>query len=58
MTRRHRIKLYNPKIPSLKGLTDEERDRALEEYMRESARSLRTIFAQVEEMINNGIQKE
>jgi len=54
MTRRHKIKLYAPKIPQLRGLTEEERTKALEEYMRENARVLRQIFAQIEEMMDDG----
>lgn len=39
--------IYNPKIPRLESMTEREKDRALEEYMRESERQINIIIGQL-----------
>ena len=39
--------LYNVPVPRLDGMTETQRNRALEDYMRESQRQLRMIHEQM-----------
>jgi len=47
---------YYVQVPNLSGMTEQERARATETYMRESQRQLRIILDQIEkELSNNGV---
>ncbi len=39
---------YSVKVPQLDGMTEKQRNRAIEDYMRESNRQLRMIFEQIQ----------
>ena len=45
---------YNVPVPRLDGLTEAQRNRALEDYMRESNRQMEIILTQIQEEMRNG----
>lgn len=50
---------YNPPIPRLDGMTEEQRNKALTDYMTESARQINLIAAALEkELKNNGQERK
>ena len=42
---------YNVPVPKLRGMSDEKRAQALEDYIRENSRQLRMILNRLTEMI-------
>ncbi len=49
---------YYVQVPNLSGMTEQERARATETYMRESQRQLRIILDQIEKELNdNGVDE-
>lgn len=48
---------YNPPIPRLDGMTEEQRNKALTDYMRESARQINLIAAQLAKELTNNDKK-
>ena len=47
---------YRVEIPHLTGMTEEERAKRIEDYMRESQRQLRMIISQIEEAQKDGVE--
>lgn len=44
---------YNVPTPRLRGLNEEKRAQALEDYIRENSRQMRMILSRLEEMIRD-----
>ena len=44
---------YNVPIPRLQGMTEEQRAKALENYMREQTRQIRLILTRLSDMVRN-----
>lgn len=44
---------YNVQVPKLRGMSEEKRAQALEDYIRENNRQIRIILNQLTDMIHN-----